>query len=396
MKVKVLLISALVTATAWVSCTDTNEQEIPAVNVKKSISFTIANQSASLDSRTVDAALTSGEVPVASPDDLYALFAEMDGTLVGSPVKIVDAANEDITVDGETYTFHMVDADVAKVVITNVATALKATRAAVAATKSLEEQQGALGNNILVYGESGTFEYVGVQHIHDGVSYNLYDAGEVKVVPLLARIEITNIQCVDLNSATPGANGLPPRFGKLELGYIGIHNTLPGIGASPRINYHKSSFLDPMNPALDEDAEADAAALAAWMTARPTAWNTDAIAPSILLDEGSDIYDDEVFVYNVVPGAVPNIILEITGGDWNSNLDSTSPLTRSLEWPYFVRSTGLQGITSFVEGTIYQVNLKFNSSDVKTWSETSDLVCVEVQVTIPNWVIRENLTPTYQ
>jgi hypothetical protein len=411
MKVKIILISALAAATAWVSCTETNEQGTPALNAPKSVTLTIANQTgttrATADALTPSDAIEADRVAVARAEDLYALFATADGTLV-STVKIIDPANEDITVSGDTYTFHKLGRTVAKVVITNASTAAAATKAAVAATyDDMEDLQVPLGNGIPVYGESRSFQLVvGSTDAHDtdgdGIDevYELYNAGEIEVLPLLARIEIAGIQCSDLGLATAGANGLPPRYGRLELGSIGIHNTRAAFApTAARISYDKSTFLDPANPDLDTEAEADAAALAAWEAARPTAWNTDALAAGTVFDAATDIYDqlvaeDGVFFYNVFPSEVPNIILEITGGQWNTNLGVNTPAS-DPQWPAYVRTTALQGITQFDAGHIYQVAFNFTCEDIKPWVKPGTLICVVVDVTIPNWVVEEALKPTY-
>jgi hypothetical protein len=380
MKNNRVLLSALAIATAFVSCND-KEAVGPELSAQKSVSLTIANQTSL--SRAVDVETTES-VAVAQASELHALFADGAGRVL--EVRSFDALDPslsevgagDINEDGQIYIFHQLPVAVEQVAITDYAGAVANTTTLAdvkTAVSTLSAQQGAL-SNALVYGESTAFANLGEVHVDAGITYDLYHAGDVRVVPYVARLEILGIECTDLNGNQVNADGMLPRFGEITLGGIGIQNLYDAVGSSTLINYTGATGQADFEAALGDNA-----------------WHTDPVSAVLTAAAPKS---SVVYAYQVAPGTVPNIVLKVTDGEWNTNIETPGG---SLPFPFYVKSTGLIGssgaIGNFEAGKIYQVNFAFPNDQIRGWNENTDLICIDVNVIIPEWTIMGDLSPKF-
>lgn len=404
MKVKNFILMVFVASMTFVSCDKGSEEDLGTdnVNVRKSVSVTIANQkNVGLGSRAVAGdGLTPGngtDVPVVNADELCALFADNTGKVLDVR-KLSDVVAEDI--NGTKYTFHILPEGVMKVAFTNnsnsaitsiISLTDKATIAAqnvnLTAVKNaqdnLPEQNPTTGdmvgkrNAILVYGESSQFEYIGDDK-HDNMTYKYYDAGSVTVTPALARLEISGFKCEDLNGTTE-VDGMLPKYSQITIDRIGLNNTpFDVIGGTAN------------------DWGAGNTGEAAWIAAR--GWYIDENVGLTLSDASTA--SNQVFAFNVAPGNVPQIILHISDGEWNTNITPV-PNKAQLHFPYYVKTKmddGLSGngldATGFKAGYIYQVNFVFTCDVIRPWTPAAE-ICVDVTVVIPKWTVISNLKPEF-
>jgi hypothetical protein len=399
MKTTKYLFAAFAAISMLASCQKDGGTNTPEQGAPKSVSIAIENLFTPSDgeSRAAQDVFTPADIPVASVNELTVYFATGAGEIVET------RALSSVTPEDGVYMFHQVVSTAQKLVVSNISLAEavgKNLTALTAAGTALSGYQGAYtagtpGSlpSIPVRGDSAAFTSTGEQHTDpNGVVYVVWHAGTVEVLPVLARIEIGNITCADLNWNTPDGDGFLPAFGAITLDYIGIHNTATTIG-SAKFNY------------TDDANELTGDGLFKWNTdtAAPT-WNTDAFEAGTTLDATEldndeaerPTYSDKVFVYNVDPASVPNIILQLSDPVQNTNI----PETRTLADNYYVKTTSLNEggspITSFEAGTIYKVNFSFNSENIKAWNEDPSLICVDVTVEIPNWTIHPTpLTPGF-
>lgn len=378
MKISKFFLMALVAVFMFSSCQDDSTE--PAVlDAKKSVAITIENLAKAPQTRVPQAGFTPEDVPVAKVSELNVLFADADGDVIET------RSLADAEVSGSIYTFHGVSVSVDQIAVTNIDVDGNLDNYQDAIDElSIEDYQGgyvaattdpvapASMHSVPVY-DSDVLTDDGTC-THEGVVYPLW-AASVEVVPALARIEIGGITCTDLNAENANA-----RFATLSISRIGIHNTVvTTIG--------------------DDEAVLEYPATAAGQTAFETAttWNVENFTAFTLNGTGaegtSDTYDG-VFAYNIVPGNVPNIILKVSGATKNLNNTGNFVFTD----PSYVKTNGLKDgetpIETIAPGHIYQVNFAFASENVKPWNGP-ELVCVDVTVTIPNWVIENNLTPTF-
>jgi hypothetical protein len=399
---------ALAAVVMLASCQKDGTQTPVETGAKKSVTVTITNITGPA-TRAVQDAFTPAGVPVAKLADLNVLFADADGKVVetralGTPLSTEeDVETTIIDPDGTgtsyEYTFHRVAETAVKLVVTNLTGAtlgndldnLTSTMNGLA----LSSYQGAYTAatalpTIPVWGESaGAWASVTTTTDPDGFPH--FDAGEVEVAPKLARIEIGNIQCIDLANGTASPDGFIPRFGSFDLKNIGIHNTsLTTIGGGV-YNY---TATDAGRAAWDGDVTGP----------DPKGWNIDPVG-DVNFDSADDKIANKVFGFNVAPGVVPNIILELTNAVENTTGSVVIPGDVDPDDYYFVKSKSLNEtiegvatpISTFKAGYIYRVDFKFRSGNVLPWDEKEEFVCVDVTVVIPDWVIydEEPLTPGF-
>ncbi len=244
---------------------------------------------------------------------------------------------------------------------------------------------------IPVWGASGTFTVDDPVATDSADGFPLHHAGKVNVVPQLARIEIGNIQCLNLAGQDKDANGFYPRFGSLTLANIGIHNTKLGAVSDAAVFNYTNSITDTGTglPKWTADIAGDN---------DPTGWNIDPVNGS--LSSSAILAGNEFFGFNVAPGSVPNIILEISSATENEVPDVDIPGTVSATDKYYVKSTKLNEtksdstvgpINDFKAGYIYKVDFKFNTENVLPWDQLAEFICVDVTVIIPDWVIYDKV-----
>lgn len=396
MKTKIVLLSAFAGLSAMASCQKDGAQTTTP-DARKSVTMTISNIAAPA-TRSSQSDFTPTEVPVASLTDLQVLFASADGTVVESRT-LTDETGTDVDTDiidpngtgiSYEYTFHQVPESATRLAITNsevtvddiddIGDALDAF--------ALSGYQGAYASNVLptipVLGTSGTWTDTGDTDPADG--FKIWDAGEVDVAPALARIEIGNIECLNLGGTSVGTNGLYPRFGSLTLANIGIHSTSLTTVAGAAFAYTNDDAATTGLPKWNADVAA----------ADPAGWNIDPIGAT--LTGTGNMYSDGVFGFNVAPGAAPNVILEITGATENTAVEIPGEVDPTAH--YFVKTTGLSDGTGpivFKAGYIYRLDFGFNSENVLPWDGQEEFVCVDVTVIVPDWVIYpDTLAPVFE
>jgi hypothetical protein len=385
---------ALAAVVMLASCQKDGTQTPVETGAKKSVTVTITNIAGPV-TRAVQDDFTPAGVPVAKLTDLNVLFADADGEVVETralgaatsttddvPTTIIDP---DGTGTSYEYTFHQIPDTATKLVVTNLdVDDLDDLDTTLNAAQLLDWQVApGTAKSIPVWGTNSQWVANGTDTV-DG--YPLYDAGTVDVAPKLARIEIGNIQCLNLAGQSAGANGMYPRFGSLDLAYIGIHNTKLGTIGGSTFSYTSDDDLATGLPKWNTDATA------------PT-WNINSVS-GVTLSSGA-ANTEKFFGFNVAPGAVPNIILEISSATENVVSGITIPGDVDPDDHYYVKTKSLMdgaaAISEFKPGYIYRVNFKFNSENVLPWDEEEEFVCVDVTVVIPDWVIydEEPLTPGF-
>lgn len=390
MKIKNCILGAIAMVTLFAACERPGVQKVdePASGPAKSVAIKIDNvvPMPKDGTRGIQPDFTAAGVPVAVTTDLSVYFADAAGSIVDVRT-LMSGKDAEMTLAENEYMFHAVPASASQLAVTNLSGAVGGTISALRATedtKLLAAHQTLAG--VPVWGASLTFTpRPGDTHGHGvGALYVVYDAGNVRVMPSLARLEIGNIECVDLNANTP-VGGFHPRFGSLNLARIGIHDTPLTTFGSAVGNYS-------LYAAGELAWTADAAA---------GVWNIDEIV-GVTLDNlpGAAnplmVLNDRVFAYNVKAGPTPNVILDIAGGTKNSYIAGEVEFT----FPYYVKTTALQengvNIPMLAAGTIYRLDFKFHCGNVKLWTQDPEFICVDVTVTIPNWEIYQpTLTPTY-
>ncbi|MDR2912299.1 MAG: hypothetical protein LBV38_03230 [Alistipes sp.] len=358
-------LSVALAAFAMLASCQKNDEKITETATKKSVSLTIANMAASAATRASQANFTGNGIPVATEADLVAYFAGEDGVVITSRALVAGTNVEqlrdaDNAVIPGAWVFHLIPAEATQMAVTNVTLAVGADIDNVSfGALELEDWQDLDENP--VWGRSSQWDYTEEEHEHnDGIIYNVYDAGDIEVEPMLARIEIGNISYTNIEGGRD--------FAALDIIKIGLHNTSHTTIDGDDVVY---DFTTP-----DGVDEWDAA----------SGWYVDGINTEV--DAGSD--DLAVWGYNVVPGTVPNIVLEVdlpTG---------TTPGT--LMWPRYVRTYGLSDedglIDEVVAGAIYQVDFEFTADDADPWV-VGEEICVNVTVEIPTWTIEPSLTPEF-
>ena len=215
--------------------------------------------------------------------------------------------------------------------------------------------------------------------------------------PLVARFEIGNIQCSNLNEALYASFrlegiGLIDFNRKVDLG-TGIAE-LPRLGITVPTPSTAPYILPPLTSPVPSGQYAFGDELS------EIAWSYEPIG-NIVMDDSTDIYNPDLgavtgggkYAFNFFPGnpagttrGFPNIKLI---------LNNVTPLDPLVTVPFNNVTT-----ISFAEtpltataGHIYQINLIFKEVNIGPWDPTA-VICVNVVVTVQPWTIHQ-LTPTY-
>ncbi len=393
MKIRHYLFLALA-AMMFVSCQKDGAQTPVDSGATKSVTVTIANV-APPATRVPQTGFSVAGIPIAVLTELNVLFASSDGTVVDTrsltsqtgtpltPTVIIDPAG---TGRSYQYTFHQVPDNATKLAVSNVTVTDLDNLDSTLNGYNVYSYQAipSASTSIPAWGFNSTWA---TSTATDADGFPHINAGIVDVEPKLARIEIGNIQCLNLGTATQ-TNGLYPRFGTLTLANIGIHGTKVGTIGGTATTYGP-----------------DAAGLTAWNTAvagnnEPLGWNIDPVGGNVL--NSTTALAGKFFGFNVVPGTAPNIILEISSATENANTNLPAggiPGSVDPDEHYFVKSTklndGTTKISTFEAGYIYQVDFKFNTENVELWDGKEEFICVDVTVVIPDWVIVDTVTPGF-
>ena len=403
---KKLFVCAMALA-AFVSCSKDDVAQEPVLDsVNKSIAITIANGSAATrgDAGHTTAATGTSQIAVADADDLTIFFATTDGTileykkLVGTAGNHSDsAATPEYTygtapeadptgaaVNGD-YIFHNVPAAITQVAIaryedgditiTKGTTKLEAVEEL--ASNAVKNEQREI-DDICLYGD-GTLGAKGDFCVkYNGVEYYVYPVS-VTVTPKLARLEINNIECLDLGEANDDLTDGKPNINTfgidelqlLSLGWGGTTTTGEGDAATTSYIYNIPAADFPKTlVGTYNGTTADA--------------NDDT--------EGDNAYKltNDVWSWNVpTTAAVPTdstpmvLALKAKAYDYTLAEDDLQLVVNGLK-------DGNSTLNAFSAANIYQLNLQFREGDIAG----QEGVCVNVTVTINPWTVK-TVTATF-
>ena len=409
---KKLFVCAMALASVVACSKDDVAQEPVLDSVNKSIAITIANGSAATrgDAGHTTAATGTSQIAVADADDLTIFFATTDGTileykkLVGTAGNHSDsAATPEYTygtapeadptgaaVNGD-YIFHNVPAAITKVAIaryedgditiTKGTTKLEAVEAL--ASNAVKNEQREI-DDICLYGD-GTLGAKGDMCVkYNGVEYYVYPVS-VTVTPKLARLEINNIECLDLGEANDDLTDGKPNINTfgidklqlLSLGWGGTTTTGEGEAATTSYIYNIPA-ADFNNVVLHGTYKAGAT----------TAANANDDV------EGDNAYQcptsKKVWSWNVpTTAAVPSdstpmvLGLKASAYDYTLAEDDLKLVVNGLK-------DGNSTLNAFSAANIYQLNLQFDEGDIAG----QEGVCVNVTVTINPWTVK-TVTPSF-
>ena len=223
----------------------------------------------------------------------------------------------------------------------------------------------------------------------------LLDA-EISLKPLVARFEIGNIQCSNLNEALYASFKLEG-IGLIDFNREAVLGT--GIAELPRLGI---AVPTPSTAPyiLPPGGTAGAGQYVFGNETSAIAWSYEPIN-NVLMDGPTDIFNPDLgtvvgggkFAFNFFPGnpagttrGFPNIKLI---------LNNVTPLDPLVTVPFNNVTTISFAETTLTAtaGHIYQINLIFKEVNIGPWDPTA-VICVNVVVTVQPWTIHQ-LTPTY-
>lgn len=341
---------------AVVGCSKDDEGASILETSKKSVAIKIQNALPAGRAVTTPAPATGAACTAA--EDLVFGFCNGAG-LVLTTLTLADAT----VVDG-IYTFHGIPQQVSEVfAIANGAAASKITKSNCPATLDAAHQlwraqtPDVEWSEIVVFGhsvakhqkdESGEEVFCEV----DGHKYPLFEAS-LTVVPNHARLEVGQVKCTDLGT----------KYSKVTLNSMVFADNLTqsfgesGVALTPEANV----------------ATAGEGKVWSWNVSKPAT---------------SDIHR-------------PDLDLHVTveGKDWTVPAGTENRMVRVVDYKapanYANAATNVNeagNLKLFLPGEIYTMNLDFSESNIHT---DSDNLCVNVNVTIANWVIVP-VTPVFQ
>lgn len=208
---------------------------------------------------------------------------------------------------------------------------------------------------------------------HDTTFEYILFTASVEVKPMLARVEITNVQCTDLGVTTADAadgEAVSGGYDHLTLGQL-------TFGTNKTYNFNgyvlKGAYC---GTAKVNDAVCDAAAKNYYDQIFDGAENN-----------GKGI------VWNIAVNTPYPTVKTVTEGSTTKDVIDSNPLTikmTAFAHDYKVVNTdkqlsvGFKGASSFEAGKIYRIAIPFTESNLDTSNEA---ICVEVEVLIANWVV---------
>jgi hypothetical protein len=348
MKATKLFVGAIAATIMLASCAK-GDNNVSADTSKKSVAVKIANL-ATPETRAAGA-ITPNGTAVVEAADLTAFF------YAGNEYADTRALAGTYDEDNDEYVFNGLPGNVTKVIFTNMtqtqATAWLTSGTLPSDMATWNPASGNVKKTPVIGVNAADFTYVD-QITQGTVSYRHYQTS-LTVNAVFARIEISGIECTDMGEE---------RFNTLGLEAIGM------------MYGNDKAAWDAVN-----------------------AWQKDSFTSTVLGDNALD----GVYVYNVAPGAVPSIVLSVIEAGTTSQYPN---LVENLGWPYRVKTGALytgsvideaNKIDALEAGAIYQIKYSFEDEDVKPWDgpEPSELICVDVEVTIANWVVKPVITPEF-
>lgn len=410
---KKLFICALALASVVACSKDDMAQEPVLDSANKSIAVTIANGTSATrgDAGHTTAATGKSQIAVADANDLIIFFADKNGLILEHKKLVATGANHDTTnnplyaygtqtttttgttVKGD-YIFHNIPAAVTQVaiaryegfgtdepdvVVENGKTNLSAVLAL--ATSNINEKRGI--DDICLYGVGTVGTTSSNDHVEvNGVQYRIYPVS-VTVTPALARLEINNIECLNLGTANDDLNedGTPniSTFGideleLLSLGWGGTTTTGEGDAATTSYTYNI--------PAADFPKTL----VGTYKTGDTTAANNkDDVEGDNAYKLTSGVWSWNVPVDAAVPSDTKPMVLGLKAKAYDYTLaeDDLQLVVNGLQ-------DGSTTLSAFSAANIYQLNLQFNEGDIAG----QEGVCVNVTVTINPWTVK-TVTATF-
>ncbi|MBQ8863712.1 MAG: hypothetical protein IJ014_03145 [Rikenellaceae bacterium] len=359
------LFVAMLAVAGLVACEKEAGFDAPIESNNKTVAITIENAARVTKGAAGNTTAATGETyqAVADAADLKILFAAgetilKEMALVGTEVEHKEGANAEYQygkkpasgINGD-YFFHNVPAAVTKVAVvryeTNDITITEGetTLAEVLAlaTSTINEQREI--DDICLYGE-GALGAKGDDCVEiDGVQYYIYPAA-VTVAPAMARLEISQISCTDLGDdndddklETVGIDEL--KLNSFEWGGYTIDPAQLGTLVGSYVSGQANSTVE------DETKRVCKPATGVWS-------------------------------WNIVPQAFAKMILSMEAKAYDYQLPATD---------LAINVTGLTqegaDVTSYEAGKIYQLAVNFTEDDIAG----QEGVCVDVTVTIQDWVV---------
>lgn len=413
---KKLFICALALASV-VACSKSDEPTV-LESSKKAVSITIANSVSS--TRAVEEILAfdtndgaTGSIQdqavaaaCADTDELVVLFANKAGTVEEAysfaSAETLTAANSANNVQGVyTYTWHNVSESVTQVAVVRYSDI----------GTSEEELKKYEGTKLTVYQQAAAdvdaMENIDITAIdlyvaadlthqegdvcnvtegHQTWTYQLYKA-DVTIAPTIARVEIIGIAADGSNSVVVGEDGAesaPNELGATTLAAAQGANVSGGydklvLNSLKWGEDNEYTYTFAANTALTGiyggtvDGQATKVARVDYT---PTEAEPDTVADAIVWN-----IDPTAVVPQVTDGASP-MVLNMTASAKDYTVVNTD---KNLHIGFG------DAVTNFEPGKIYRMKIAFGENNLETSNES---ICVEVKVTVTNWVV-VNVTPVF-
>lgn len=388
---KKLLVAVLAIA-VLAACNKDNELVTEISLDSKSVTICIENSAAT---RAGEAGVTvpGNDEACAEAKDMNILFADASGKILKVLPLVAAAAEGDhtpeyavgvpATADGKTtYIWHNVPASITQIAVVrdldNDAhiTPGETTLENVKAKASIEANNLADElNHIFLYAES-TLSDKGACAIVNGVEYKVWE-GSVRVAPLFARLEITNIQCTDLGATNTDEDINTFGYDELVLnsltwtGSVGSYNIALAEGATSLTTLYSKNNKDVNNNTQKVDEN------------RVNYWTADGQAP---VTAG---VQSKVWSWNVTPQTFTQMDLAFTADAYDYQLTDRSVALKVIDLSLTDGATEDNNF-EFVAENIYRVNLDFTEGDL-TGKEGR---CVRVIVEIAPWTVN-TVYPVY-
>lgn len=240
-----------------------------------------------------------------------------------------------------------------------------------ASTLDVKDEQDM--SNVTLFGEDDYLEPAAGSHgdaSHPDDELTMFNA-EVNLKPLIARIEIGNIQCEDLGT-------LYKSLSLQDIGLMNFNGIISLDGVTKGLEMTMANVLEPGTGTRADGEIVFGESVCA-------GWGWDAISNEVL-DGAADIHypttGNDRYVYHFIPRNDLKVKLYLSATDVN---DHVSPFTTV--------TAGFDG-TTFEVGKIYQLSLVFGEENIKPW-DPDETICVNVKVNVAEWDIQQ-LTPVYE
>lgn len=246
-------------------------------------------------------------------------------------------------------------------------------------------------DTIILYGEDDLYD-TGKTHAVGNAFYHVWQA-DVEVAPEFARFEVNNIACTDLGTLNNDGIDATYDIDELLLKSLTLKYT-PDVAAGET----------PVQETHTAPGFGDVRLYGAW---NPATYSYDAITESdptkrlnyhkpadqkFVGENGAESTRPGVWSWNVLPGSFNQLVLDIDAFAYAYQLAKVNlPLTvTGLALTAEDAKADNASGNAFEKGHIYTVDLTFVQENIKD----EDGICVEVVVTIANWVV-EKRYPIY-